>query len=75
MSSNLTVSFLAEQARRELLPAQAARGWLAVQAAAGSPHPGRGHAIRRAVGAALVRAGARLRGVPAMPERSLRPGG
>ena len=75
MSSNLTVSFLAEQARRELLPAQAARGWLAVQAASGLPHAGWGQAIRRVAGAALVRVGARLQGVPAMPERSLRPGG
>ena len=75
MSSNLTVSFLAEQARRELLPAQAARGWLAEQAPTGSPHAGWGQAIRRATGAALVRMAARLRVVPAMPERSLRPGG
>jgi hypothetical protein len=74
MSSNLTVSFLAEQARRELLPAQAERGWRAAQAATGAQGAGRGQAIRQAAGAALVRLGTRLGGVPAMPARSLRPG-
>ncbi len=63
MGPHLTVSYMAVDVERTLLPAQAERGWLAAQAQAA----GRGHSpnpvrLRRYAGTLLVHAGERLHG-------------
>ena len=63
MHANLDVYYQAEQANRQRLAGRAARGWLAEEAAASRPASNRGTQVRRATGALLVRAGARLQGI------------
>ena len=64
MNANLTAYYWAEQENRQQLAKQAARAWLAEEAAATRPAGNRAAELRRAAGALLVRAGTRLQGVP-----------
>ncbi len=65
MNPNLDAYFWAEQTNRQRLPDQAARAWLAEQAA--GPPANNLARLRRATGTLLVRAGTRLQGVGPVP--------
>jgi len=64
MNPNLSTSYLAEQAARARIPAQAERGWQIEEAAAGQPHEGIASGLRQWLAAALIGAGERLQRRP-----------
>ena len=67
MSPNITTYYWAEQTNRQRLSAQAERGWLAEEAAAGRRGASRGAKLRWATGALLVRIGLHLQDLTSMP--------
>ncbi len=64
MTPNLTIGYMAEQTNRERLDSVAARGWMVDKAAAIRSRGSRSAPLSATIGAALVRLGQRLQGMP-----------
>ena len=64
MYPNLSTSYQALQAARDRLPAEAERGWLIEQAAAGRPRGAMASGVRQRLAAALILGGERLQRRP-----------